>query len=170
MTATSPNAVTPALPKPATGQKPSGQARASHHGHFHHARAHHAATSQTASGFHGLVAQAAAPRTASAPAISDEVTQALRSAMEKEGVPTNWENGLQFIVDHESSGQVGASNKHDSARGLFQLTRASYDLNPNGARSFGNAVEEAQGGIRYIKQRYQTAENAVQFWQRHRYY
>ncbi len=90
--------------------------------------------------------------------------------MAKENVPESWEQGLTFIIAHESSGKVGASNHTDSARGLFQLTRASYHLNPNGAASFGNAVEEAQGGIRYINQRYQTADNAVQFWQRHGWY
>jgi SLT domain-containing protein len=43
-------------------------------------------------------------------------------------------------------------------------------LNPNGTQSFGNAVEEAQGGIRYIQQRYGTADNAVAFWLQHRWY
>ncbi len=90
--------------------------------------------------------------------------------MSKEGVPTSWEAPLQFIVGQESDGQVGASNHSDSARGLFQLTRASYHLNPNGAQSFGNPVEEAQGGIRYIAQRYRTADNAAQFWQKHGWY
>jgi hypothetical protein len=54
--------------------------------------------------------------------------------------------------------------------GLFQLTAAHYHLNANGVLSFGNAVEEAQGGIRYIRQRYGTADNAVAFRQRHRWY
>ncbi len=36
--------------------------------------------------------------------------------------------------------------------------------------SFGNAVEEAQGGIRYIQQRYGTADNAVAFWRQHHWY
>jgi SLT domain-containing protein len=111
-----------------------------------------------------------APTSNTSSALSADVTQALRIAMDKEGVPNTWENGLQFIVGHESSGQVGVSNTHDSARGLFQLTRANYGLNPNGSQSFGNAVEEAQGGIRYIRRQYQTADNAVQFWRQHRYY
>ena len=90
--------------------------------------------------------------------------------MSKEGVPATWEDSLRFIMERESGGQVGAANKVDTARGLFQLTRASYHLNPNGAASFGNPVEEAQGGIRYIEQRYQTADNAAAFWQRHGWY
>jgi hypothetical protein len=98
------------------------------------------------------------------------VTQALQAAMEKEAVPQAWEPSLHFIVDHESSGRVGAHNNVDSARGLFQLTAASYHLNPHGAASFGSAVEEAQGGIRYIQQRYRTADNAANFWHRHGWY
>lgn len=90
--------------------------------------------------------------------------------MTKEAVPPSWEPSLRFIMDRESSGRVGVQNKVDTARGLFQLTAASYHLNPRGAASFGNSVEEAQGGIRYIQQRYQTADNAAAFWQRHGWY
>ncbi len=58
-----------------------------------------------------------------------------------------------------------------SARGLYQLTAANYHFNPNGVHSFGNnAVEEAQGGIRHIRQRYGTADNAAAFWQQHGWY
>ena len=74
-------------------------------------------------------------------------------------------------MQRESTGKVGAANTRSiTARGLFQLTKASYHLNPHGAASFGNAVEEAQGGIRYIAQRYQTADNAVGFWKKHGWY
>ena len=90
--------------------------------------------------------------------------------MDKEGVPASWEDSLRFIMERESGGETGAANKVDTARGLFQLTRASYHLNPNGAASFGNPVEEAQGGIRYIKHRYRTADSAAAFWQKHGWY
>jgi hypothetical protein len=101
------------------------------------------------------------------PAQSDA---ALRQAMTLEGVPASWQDGLRFIIAHESGGVVDIKNPVHSARGLFQLTAANYHLNPNGAQSFGNAVEEAQGGIRYIQQRYGTADNAVAFWQTHHWY
>jgi SLT domain-containing protein len=90
--------------------------------------------------------------------------------MALEGVPDTWRDSLSFIMQKESSGRVDARNPIHSARGLFQLTRANYQFNPNGAASFGNGVEEAQGGIRYIKQRYGTADNAVAFWQKHHWY
>jgi hypothetical protein len=95
---------------------------------------------------------------------------ALQRAMTLEGVPQSWQASLQFIMAHESGGQVDAKSPVHSARGLFQLTAANYHYNPNGAASFGNAVEEAQGGIRYISQRYGSAENAAAFWRQHRWY
>jgi SLT domain-containing protein len=101
------------------------------------------------------------------PAQSDA---ALTQAMSVKGIPQSWQSGLRFIMAQESGGQVNAKNPVHSARGLFQLTAANYHLNPNGARSFGNAVEEAQGGIRYIQQRYGSADNAVAFWRQHHWY
>jgi hypothetical protein len=152
---------------------------------FHHvlaaATAHgHAQTSRTAVAAAGGVQTAAlqgpvavpraSPTYQSVAAIPAPSNAALQQAMDIEGVPQSWRSGLQFIMAQESTGKVGATNPIHSARGLFQLTRANYHLNPHGERSFGNAVEEAQGGIRYIQQRYGTADNAVAFWQQHRWY
>jgi hypothetical protein len=91
-------------------------------------------------------------------------------AMVREGVPRAWQPELAFIMAHESGGRVDANSPVHSARGLYQLTAANYHYNPRGAASFGDAVEEAQGGIRYIKARYGTAENAAAFWRQHRWY
>jgi hypothetical protein len=104
------------------------------------------------------------------PAQSDA---ALSQAMTLEGVPASWQPrqpSLRFIMAQESGGRVDVKNPIHSARGLFQLTAANYHLNPNGARSFGNAVEEAQGGIRYIQQRYGSADKAVEFWRQRHWY
>jgi hypothetical protein len=95
---------------------------------------------------------------------------ALSQAMTLENVPDSWKPGLSFIMAQESGGRVDARNPVHSARGLFQLTRANWHLNPHGAASFGNAVEEAQGGIRYIQARYGTADRAVAFWRQHHWY
>ena len=104
-------------------------------------------------------------------AVSKGVVQAVEDAIHAEHVPAGtWRNSLLFLAAQESSGQVGARNNTDSARGLFQLTRASWHLNPNGAASFGNAREEAQGGIRYIEARYTTALSAEAFWRTHHWY
>lgn len=96
--------------------------------------------------------------------------KALDQAMAREGVPASWRPALAYIMTHESSGQVDAKSPIHSARGLFQLTAANYHYNPNGAGSFGNAIEEAQGGIRYIRARYGTADKAVAFWNQHHWY
>lgn len=105
------------------------------------------------------------PRTA-----PEEAASALTQAMAREGVPDAWRPGLDFIMDKESRGQIDARNPIHSARGLFQLTRVNYHLNPNGEASFGNGVEEAQGGIRYIKQRYGEVDKAVAHWHRKGWY
>ncbi len=141
----------------------SGTGPATHHGHRHQASAHHGS-------FHKHVAHASHPTSATLAEPPQEVNDALQTAMQKEGVPNSWETGLHFLMQRESGGKVGASNHVDTARGLFQLTKASYHLNPHGAASFGNAVEEAQGGIRYVAERYQSADNAVGFWKKHGWY
>jgi hypothetical protein len=107
---------------------------------------------------------------ATRPAAHPAAEAALSQAMHREGVPPSWHDSLRFIMEKESGGRVDARNPVHSARGLFQLTRANYGYNPNGAASFGNATEEAQGGIRYIRQRYGTADKAVAFWQKHHWY
>ena len=90
--------------------------------------------------------------------------------MTREGVPASWQPNLAFIMAQESGGKVDAKSPIHTARGLYQLTAANYHHNPRGAASFGDAVEEAQGGIRYIRARYGTAENAAAFWRQHRWY
>ena len=100
----------------------------------------------------------------------EEAAAALTQAMTREGVPDRWRPALEFIMRKESSGQIDARNPVHSARGLFQLTRVNYHLNPNGEASFGNGVEEAQGGIRYIRQRYGEVDKAVAHFNRKGWY
>jgi hypothetical protein len=106
-----------------------------------------------------------------APASITSADAALAHAIALENVPMSWYGDLRFIMEKESGGRVGIQNEgHSSARGLFQLLAENYSMNPSGAGSFGNGVEEAQGGIRYIKQRYGTADNAVAHWQQYHWY
>lgn len=120
-----------------------------HHHHHHHHHRHHVPN---------------------AVAINPEVRAAVDQAIGAEKVPAAWRDSLLFIAAQESSGHVGARNTTDSARGLFQLTKAAWHHNPNGAASFGNAREETQGAIRYIQARYTTAPNAEAFWRTHHWY
>jgi SLT domain-containing protein len=102
--------------------------------------------------------------------IPAESLQALRQAMLLEHVPEDQLADLAWLMAQESGGVVDTRNPHSTARGLFQLLKAQYDLNPNGEKSFGNATEECQGGIQYIIHRYKTAAHARAFWQKHHWY
>ncbi|MFM0603700.1 hypothetical protein PQR05_04115 [Paraburkholderia sediminicola] len=90
---------------------------------------------------------------------------ALRKAMAIEGVALTQFNDLLWLMAQESGGMVDTRNGKLCARGMYQLLRPQYDLNPNGEKSFGNAVEECQGGIRYILGRYHTAASARLVWE-----
>ncbi len=149
--------------EPAAAAAPAKAATGKHKAHHHHA--HHS--------FHHALSHAGgrtATRPSGAGAVSgtlpEAVDGAIRTAMAREGAPDSWTDALRFLVQKESGGLVDVRNPRHSARGLFQLTAANYTLNPRGAASFGNAVEEAQGGIRYIRARYGTADAAADFWRK----
>ena len=90
---------------------------------------------------------------------------ALRRAMSIERVPLTQFNDLLWLMAQESGGVVDLRNPKISARGLYQLLPAQSALNPDGDQSFGNAVEECQGGIRYILGRYHNAGVARLVWE-----
>ncbi|MFM0051119.1 aggregation-promoting factor C-terminal-like domain-containing protein [Caballeronia grimmiae] len=99
-----------------------------------------------------------------------QVQMALREAMRQEQIAEVDFDDLAWIMAQESAGIVDARNGGSTARGLFQLLPAQYSLNPHGEASFGNAVEECQGGIRYIYGRYHMASRARDFWKRHHWF
>lgn len=102
--------------------------------------------------------------------ISPIVKTALREAMRLERISSTEYDDFLWLIAQESGGIIGARNGQSSARGLFQLLRAQYGLNPNAERSFGIAIEECQGGIRYVVGRYRSAAAAKQFWLQHHWY
>jgi hypothetical protein len=102
--------------------------------------------------------------------VSAPIQDALRKAMVLEGVPVTSFDDFLWIMAQESSGVVDARNPDSTARGLYQLLRPQYELNPHGERSFGNAIEECQSGIHYIMGRYHTASLARAFWEKHHWY
>lgn len=102
--------------------------------------------------------------------ISPIVKTALREAMRLERISSTEYDDFLWLIAQESGGIIGARNGQSSARGLFQLLRAQYGLNPNAERSFGIAIEECQGGIRYVVGRYRSAAAAKQFWLQHYWY
>lgn len=102
--------------------------------------------------------------------IPAESLLASKQAMLLEHISESEFSDLAWIMAQESGGVVNTKNPHSSARGLYQLLTAQYELNPNGQKSFGNAIEESQGGIRYIVHRYKTASIARAFWEKHHWY
>lgn len=93
--------------------------------------------------------------------------EALRDAMAKEGAPEDWFDDLAWIMAQESEGYIDAECPTSTARGLFQLTEVDYTLLPRGKASFGDAVEECQGGIRYICRHYVNPREARANWYLH---
>lgn len=99
------------------------------------------------------------------------IQQALRQAMALEGMATTEYADMLWILAQESEGNIGIRNGQGStARGLFQIMRVNYGLLPRKEASFGNAIEECQGGIRYVVGRYHTAAAARRFWVAHLWY
>lgn len=96
-------------------------------------------------------------------------SHALRQAMLTERVPLTQFNDLLWLMAQESGGMVNLRNPRSGARGLFQLLPSQYELNPDGIGSFGNAVDECRGGIRYILGRYHNAASARLAWQANRW-
>jgi len=104
----------------------------------------------------------------------DKVPQSSKDALRKailiEHLPLGSYDDFLWIMAQESGGVVGVRNSVSTARGLYQLLAAQYPLNPHGKESFGDAVEECQGGIHYIMGRYHSARAAKEFWQVHHWY
>ncbi|MGI4957390.1 MAG: transglycosylase SLT domain-containing protein [Janthinobacterium lividum] len=71
----------------------------------------------------------------------------------------------------ESAGVPGARNGGSTASGLFQLLEAQREqFYPDGDSSVGKPIEEAEGGIRYILNRYGSVAAARRFWEIHHWY
>ncbi|CAB3645367.1 aggregation-promoting factor C-terminal-like domain-containing protein [Paraburkholderia rhynchosiae] len=92
-------------------------------------------------------------------------SNALREAMSIEGVPLTQFNDLLWLMAQESGGAANLRNPKSGARGLYQLLPPQFELNLDGVKSFGDAIEECRGGIRYILGRYHNAASARVAWQ-----
>ncbi len=98
-------------------------------------------------------------------ALPQSALDALRQAMLLENLPMSQFDDMAWIMAQESEGVVGIpNNQGGTAIGLFQLQPSNYHFYPNGENSIGNAVEEAQGGIRYMRANYGTAAKAKAAW------
>jgi hypothetical protein len=79
----------------------------------------------------------------------------------------------QFIVSHESSGDVHADNPTSSAFGLGQLligNRQKYAAQLGVSPDTTDYASQLAMMRAYIRDRYGSAEAAMQFWQQHHWY
>ncbi len=94
-----------------------------------------------------------------------DIQTALHEAMILEHVPETWYDDLAWICAAESPGHTGVKNA--SGSGLFQLVSTQAGGTAGSKATLGDAIDEARGGIRYIKDRYGDAANAKVFWLSH---
>ena len=96
---------------------------------------------------------------------------ALKIAMRLESIPAQQYDDLLWIMTQESVGIPGVENGSTTASGLFQMNEAARQaFYPRGDASVGNAIEEAQGAIRYMLSRYGSAAEARRFWDIHHWW
>jgi hypothetical protein len=69
---------------------------------------------------------------------------------------------VNWIIQHESSGNAWAVNPSSGACGLFQKLPCNVPL--------GDVNAQMADGLAYIEHRYGTPYNAYMFWQSHRWY
>ncbi|UMZ35549.1 peptidoglycan DD-metalloendopeptidase family protein [Priestia megaterium] len=99
---------------------------------------------------------------------SGNLAQWISAGMARAGVSgTEWRNGLNWIIQKESSGNpraVGAPTSDGTAKGLMQLKHFNYKGDPF------NPANNIYWGIKYIKDRYKSIGGALSWWRSHNWY
>lgn len=105
-------------------------------------------------------------------AMSGEVEDWLKAAIEYTKAPANWLEPLKWIVAHESGGDPTAKNPNSTASGLFQIIDTTWagSRDKSLPNDIWNPIINAIGGIRYIKGRYGDPFEAVDFWKANQHY
>jgi hypothetical protein len=94
----------------------------------------------------------------------------MQTAMSR-GVPSDWAPLLSEIVRRESSYNPGAKNPTSTAYGYAQFlasTRQQYEQKTG--LSYNDPVNQLIMMYQYVKDRYGTAQNAVNFWNKNHWY
>lgn len=91
-------------------------------------------------------------------------------AAARAGVPAEWARSpsLHELVEHESSFRPEAQNPSSTAYGLFQFLDSTWA--GTGVGKTSDPVLQTVAGLRYIRSRYGTPEEAWAFWQRNNWY
>ena len=112
--------------------------------------------------------------------LSAETVQAMRAdyipyvfGLTKVAQKYGWHVGpewqaLQRLIQKESSWNPNAKNPRSTAYGLFQFLDSTW--RSVGAAKTANPAQQAEAGLRYIKQRYGSPTRALQFHLRNNWY
>ncbi|MEI2338894.1 hypothetical protein FA002_02135 [Priestia megaterium] len=96
------------------------------------------------------------------------LAQWIAVGMSRAGVSGDaWRNGLNWIIQKESSGNpkaLGAPTSDGTAKGLMQLKHFNYKGDPF------NPSNNIYWGIKYIKDRYKSIGGALNWWRSHNWY
>jgi hypothetical protein len=129
-------------------------------------------------------------------AMPNDVWNAIRAASVKAGAPQSWANSkaLEKLIQHESGFRWTAQNPSSTAYGLFQFLDSTWgdwdtgvtkrQASPGYENSKGQTSVKVNGvgwvqlwkynmcvaGLKYIKKKYGTPEQAWAFWQEKKWY
>lgn len=95
---------------------------------------------------------------------------AVSSAISTVGVPSNWLEPLLELVARESSFNSNAKNPKSTAAGLFQFLNATRKDYGGSSVDWSDPTQQSIAGIKYIKKRYGTPENALKHWDKNKWY
>jgi hypothetical protein len=92
----------------------------------------------------------------------------ISSALQQTGAPSDWLAPMMEIAAKESGYSPNAQNGGSTAYGLFQFLNSTWG--GTGIAKTSDPVAQSVAAVKYIKQRYGTAANALSFWQRNGWY
>lgn len=92
-------------------------------------------------------------------------SQAIAKAIQDKGVDSSWLPAMLEIAGRESDWNPNAQNPGSTAYGLFQFLNSTWS---DGKTS--DPYSQARQAVDYIKGRYGTPQNALKFWDEHKWY
>lgn len=95
----------------------------------------------------------------------------LSAALARSGNSADWANGITELVKRESGFNPNAKNPKSTAYGYAQFlksTRANYEKKTG--LSYDNPVNQIIMMMQYVKDRYGSPTNAINFWNKNKWY
>lgn len=95
-------------------------------------------------------------------------TDAIQTALNKTGAPISWLQPMLEIAARESDFDPNNQNNSSTAYGMFQFLNGTWD--GTGYSKTSDPEQQSEAAIQYIKNRYGTASNALQTWDKQGWY